>query len=40
MPLLKLIYFGLILTEWRTTKKELIRFPEGYMRAWENKYMR
>lgn len=32
--------FGLILTEWRTTKKELIKFPEGYMRVWENEHMR
>jgi len=31
---------GLLLKEWRTTKKELIRFPEAYMRVWENEHMR
>jgi len=31
---------GLILREWRRTKRELIRVPEGYMRIWENNYMR
>lgn len=34
------ILVGFILKEWKTTKKQLIRFPEGYMRAWENKHMR
>lgn len=31
---------GLLLREWKRNKKELIRFPEGYMKVWENKYMR
>lgn len=31
---------GLILRQWRTAKKELIRFPERYMRVWENQHMR
>jgi hypothetical protein len=31
---------GILLREWRTTKKGLIKFPEGYMRLWENKHMR
>jgi len=31
---------GLLLREWRTAKKELIRFPERYMRKWENEHMR
>ncbi|MDD5192012.1 MAG: rhomboid family intramembrane serine protease [Candidatus Nanoarchaeia archaeon] len=31
---------GLILREWRTAKRELIRLPEGYMRNWEDRYVR
>ena len=31
---------GLVLREWRKAKKELMRVPEGYMRIWENNYMR
>lgn len=31
---------GLFLREWKVAKKELIRVPEGYMRVWENNYMR
>jgi len=33
------ILVGLLLKEWRATKKELIRFPEAYMRVWENEHM-
>jgi len=28
------------LTGWKTAKKQLIRFPETYMRLWENKHMK
>jgi len=34
------ILIGLILREWKTTKKQLIRFPESHMRLWENKHMK
>lgn len=34
------ILVGLILREWRTTKKELMKVPEGYMRLWERRYMK
>ena len=35
-----LLIIGLILREWRTARKQLIKMPEGYMRLWENRYIK